>query len=151
MYTYNYAYPCMANASGAMQSRARRFDILACQTYRILSQHDALLSDDHTWMQQTSHIVCHHTPRAICRNRIVAHRQLAHIRVVQPLPTLFHPKGPVHTLFRFPPGSLSQATPFHLCRHRLNGHLTQRVPSCLFLAGSFRMCSNCEVMKVIKL
>ena len=31
-------------------------------------------------------------------------------------------------------------------RHRLNGYLAQRVPS-LFLAGSFRMCLNCGVLK----
>ena len=31
-------------------------------------------------------------------------------------------------------------------RHRLNGYLAQRVPS-LFLASSFRMCLNCEVLK----
>ena len=33
-----------------------------------------------------------------------------------------------------------------LNRHRLNGYLAQRVPS-LFLASSFRMCLNCEVLK----
>ena len=33
-------------------------------------------------------------------------------------------------------------------RHRQNGYLAQRVPS-LFLASSFRMCLNCEFLKII--
>ena len=32
-------------------------------------------------------------------------------------------------------------------RHRLNGYLAQRVPS-LFLASGFRMCLNCEFLKL---
>ena len=36
--------------------------------------------------------------------------------------------------------------PLKLIRHRLNGYLAQRVPS-LSLAGSFRMCLNCEVLE----
>ena len=34
-------------------------------------------------------------------------------------------------------------------RHRLNGYLAQRAPS-FSLAGSFRMCLNCEVLEDIK-
>ena len=45
-----------------------------------------------------------------------------------------------------PPGAPQRPAPRQPRRPRLNGYVVQRVPS-LFLAGSFRMCLDCEVLK----
>ena len=57
-----------------------------------------------------------------------------------PLGESFFPTSPAAWAFPKRPG--------HSFRHRPNGYLAQRVPS-LFLANSFRMCLNCEVLKGI--